>query len=73
MIQIEVHSFGFYGYSDSSYAHNQADYKSTSGYVFKISDGPISWKSWKQLVTATSSMEAEYIALSLATKEGVWL
>lgn len=73
LMQIEVHSFGFCDYSDSSYADNQVDCKSTSGYVFKICGGPISWKSRKQSITAASSTAAEYVALSLATKEGVWL
>lgn len=49
------------------------DCKSTSGYIFKLCGGPISWKSRKQSVTATSSTESEYIALSLASKEGIWL
>lgn len=33
----------------------------------------MSWKSRKQSVTATSSTELKYIALSLASKEGIWL
>lgn len=73
MAQIEVHSFQFCGYLDSSYVDNPTNCKSTSGYVFKICNGPISWKSRKQVVTTTSSTKAKYIALSLATKEGVSL
>ncbi|CDF40943.1 unnamed protein product [Chondrus crispus] len=45
----------------------------TSGYVFKLCDGPISWASWKQTVVAKSTCEAEYIALSEACKEAAWL
>jgi hypothetical protein len=50
---LEVHSLRFVGYSDSSFA-DRNDSKSTSGYVFKLAAGPVSWKSRKQSVTATS-------------------
>jgi hypothetical protein len=69
---LEVHSLGFVGYSDWSYADN-ADCRSTSGYVFKVANGPMSWKSKRQSITTTSSTEAEYVAYSLATKEAIWL
>lgn len=69
----EVHSLGFLGYSDASYADNVHECKSTSGYLFKLADGPISWKSIKQPLTATSSTESEYIAYSIATKKADWL
>jgi hypothetical protein len=70
--RLEVHSLQFVGFSDSSYA-DRSDMKSTSGYLFKLAGGPVSWKSRKQSVTATYSTEAEYIAYSIATKEAVWL
>jgi hypothetical protein len=69
---LEVHSLGFIGYSDSSYADN-TDCKSTSGYLFKLADGPVSWESKKQSITVTSSTESEYVAYSIATKEAIWL
>ncbi|XP_021974388.1 secreted RxLR effector protein 161-like [Helianthus annuus] len=53
------------GYSDSDYAGNIDDSKSTSGYIFHLGSGPISWQSKKQKVVALSSTEAEYMALSL--------
>ena len=61
------------GYSDSDYAGDPTTRKSTSGYVFLLADGAISWKSKKQSVVATSSCEAEYIASCSATKEAIWL
>lgn len=70
---LETHSFGLCGYFDSSYTDKLEDCRSTSGYVFKLCGGPISWRSRKQSVTMTSSTESEYIALSLASKEGVWI
>jgi hypothetical protein len=62
----------FHGYADAAYA-NQDDLKSTTGYVFLGSGGAITWKSKKQSVIALSSTEAEYIALSEAGREVVWL
>jgi hypothetical protein len=62
-----------YGYSDASYAPEATDRKSTSGYVFMMNGGAISWKAKRQPIIALSSMEAEYIALTTAEKEGMWL
>ncbi len=61
------------GNSDASYAEDRKDRKSTSGYLFIKSNGPISWKSKKQPIVSLSSMEAEYIALTAAAKEAIWL
>ena len=47
------------GYSDSDYGGYPNDHKSTSGYVFMLAGGAISWKSVKQTLTATSTMEAD--------------
>lgn len=43
--------------------------KSASGYVFKLSNGPVSWCSQKKSTVSTYTTEAEYIAV----KEIVWL
>ena len=61
------------GYSDSDWAGDLDDRKSTSGYLFKLCGAPISWRSKKQTSVALSTAEAEYIALSSATQEAVWL
>ena len=45
----------------------------TSGYVFIVGGGAITWRSKKQTTIALSSMEAEYIALSEASREACWL
>ncbi|KAJ9544958.1 LOW QUALITY PROTEIN: hypothetical protein OSB04_024665 [Centaurea solstitialis] len=45
----------------------------TSGYVFTLNGGAISWKSSKQDTIADSTTEADYIAASDAAKEAVWL
>ena len=61
------------GYSDADWAGDVADRKSTSGYVFLFGGAAISWKSSKQTCVALSTAEAEYIALSAASQEAVWL
>jgi hypothetical protein len=62
----------FHGYADAAYA-NSDDYKSTSGYVFIVGGGAITWRSKKQTTISLSSTEAEYIALSEAGREACWL
>jgi hypothetical protein len=50
------------GYSDSDFAGCVDSQKSTSGYVFTLANGAISWKSFKQRITTSSMMYAEFIA-----------
>ena len=47
--------------------------RSTSGYVFTLVGGAISWISKLQNIVALSTTEAEYIAASHACKEAIWL
>lgn len=61
------------GYTDSDWAEDQTDRKSNSGFVCFLKGSPITWKSNKQTIVATSSAEAEFIAMSSATKEIAWL
>ena len=57
------------GYSDSSWNDDIDNGKSTAGYLFKLWNGPISWRSKQEQQVAMSSTEAEYIAAAEATKE----
>ncbi|PNX87561.1 copia-type polyprotein, partial [Trifolium pratense] len=52
------------GWSDSDYAGDLDDKKSTSGYVFMLETGAISWSSKKQPIVTLSTTEAEYVAAS---------
>ena len=61
------------GYSDADFAGCVDSRKSTSGYIFIMADGAISWRSVKQTLTATSTMEAEFVSCFEATSHGVWL
>ena len=45
--------------------------KSTSGYVFTLGSGAISWMSVKQSCITDSTIEAEYVATSEAAKEAI--
>lgn len=60
-------------YSDSDYAGDPDTRRSTSGTVSMINGGPVSWSSSTQSVTALASTEAEYMAMSVAMKDVVWL
>jgi len=62
-----------FGFTDSDWAGDRNTRKSTSGYLYILYEGAISWKSAKQPIVATSSTEAEYIACTEAAKEGLWL
>ncbi|KAL5815400.1 hypothetical protein ACOSQ4_026041 [Xanthoceras sorbifolium] len=61
------------GYSDSDFAGCVDSRKSTSGYIFMMASGAVSWRSAKQSLTATSTMEAEFVSCFEATSHGVWL
>ena len=61
------------GYSDSDWGGDLDDRMSTSGFVFHIRGGPVSWQSRKQSCVALSKSEAEYIALTSAAQEAVSL
>nr|XP_033516590.1 secreted RxLR effector protein 161-like [Nicotiana tomentosiformis] len=60
------------GYSDASWISDSYETKSTSGYVFTLGGGAISWKSAKQTIIARSTMESEFVALELAGSEAEW-
>jgi hypothetical protein len=59
-------------YCDATWADNQADRSSTTGYVFYLAGAPVSWKCRKQRTIALSSAESEYLALGDACKEALW-
>jgi hypothetical protein len=61
------------GYSDADYAGDKDDRKSTTGYVFTLAGGAISWRSCKQSIVASSTMYAEFIACFEATNPVLWL
>ena len=60
------------GYCDASLG-NLEDYSSMAGFCFMLGDSIISWKSFKEPVVALSTAEAEYIALTSAVQECIYL
>ncbi|GJX54321.1 hypothetical protein Tco_0282690 [Tanacetum coccineum] len=60
-------------YTDAGYLTDVDDLKSQTEYVFVLNGGVVDWKSAKQSIFATSSVEAEYIAAYDASKEVVWV
>jgi hypothetical protein len=60
-------------YSDADWGSNINDQKSILGYIFQMAGAPISWQLKKQLMVVLSSMEAKYMAESLATCQIIWL
>jgi hypothetical protein len=61
------------GFSDASWGSCVEGRKSVSGFLFKFGGGAVSWKSVRQRAVALSTAEAEYMALSDASREATWL
>ena len=61
------------GYTNSNFQSDLDFKKSTSGCVFTLGGGAISWRSVKQSFIANSTMEVEHVAAYKAAKEVVWL
>jgi hypothetical protein len=61
------------GFSDADWGANILDRKSISGQVFMLAGGAVTWTSKKQPTIALSSLEAEYLALSLCTRQAIWI
>lgn len=61
------------GYVDSDYTGDLDKRRSITGYVFNFAGGPINWKSTLQSTVVLSTTEAEYMAITKAVKEAIWL
>ena len=64
--------FKLAAFSDSNWANNPDNGKSTSSYLTMLANAPLSFKSGLQGPTAMSTMEAELVASALAMKEAVF-
>ncbi|XP_047326715.1 secreted RxLR effector protein 161-like [Impatiens glandulifera] len=61
------------GYSDSDYAADIDGRRSMTGYIYTLGDSVVSWKAILQSTVTLSTTDAEYMALTEAAKEGIWL
>lgn len=61
------------GYTDSDYAGDVDDSRSTSGYVFLMSGGAVAWSSRKQPIVTLSTTEAEYVAAATCACQAIWM
>lgn len=66
-------TFCLMGFADADWAGNSGDDKSYSGYCFTFDNNLIFWESKKQKLAAQSSTESEYIAVTEAVKESIYL
>ena len=64
---------GLIGYSDSDWGENRDDHHSTSGHVFLMANGAISWTSQRQKMVGLSVGEAEYMELASIRRQAAWL
>ena len=61
------------GYTDADMAGDCDSRKSTSGFLMTFAGGAVSWQSRLQKCVALSTTEAEYIAVTEACKEALWM
>ncbi|GKB21668.1 retrovirus-related pol polyprotein from transposon TNT 1-94 [Tanacetum coccineum] len=61
------------GFVDSDYAKDPDKGRSITGFAFLVQGCVVSWKAMLQHVVALSTIEAEYMALTEAVKEAIWL
>ncbi|CAJ2662313.1 unnamed protein product [Trifolium pratense] len=61
------------GWTDSDYAGDIDDRKSTYGYGYMYGNGAVSWSSKKQAIVTLSTTEAEFVAAASCACQRVWL
>ena len=67
----KVKNFTLHGYLDSDWAGCVNDMRSTSGYCFSFGSAIFSWCSKKQEVIAQSTVEAKYVAATVAVNQAL--
>jgi hypothetical protein len=64
---------GFIAYADADWASDCITRISVTGYVLMLAGGAVFWVSRKQKTIALSSMEAEYMSMSDASQQLIWV
>jgi hypothetical protein len=76
-MSLGIHYIGYptvlEGYCDANWISDADEIYATSGYVFSLGGGAVSWKSYKHTILTRSTMEAELTALDTASVEVEWL
>src|SRR5277367_6413321 len=67
-VELSPHAF-----VDADYGGCKDTRRSTSGYVFLMAGGPVTWSSKRQTTVAISTVEAEYVAMSRCAQQMVWM
>eukprot|EP00253_Pinus_taeda_P036168 PITA_36168 len=65
--------FRLVGYTDSDWPGSVVDRKRTSGYVFHLGSGAVSWASKKQPIVSLSTTEFEYVVATTTMCQEVWM
>lgn len=65
--------FKLVGYSDSDWAGDKDDGRSTTGFIFFLGNNAFTWSSKKQPIVTLSSCEAEYVAATSCVCHAIWL
>ena len=65
--------FELKGFPDADYASDVGTRRSTTGYVFVLANGGITWSSDRQKSVSLSTTQSEYVAAAAAAKETSWL
>ncbi|RVW17794.1 Retrovirus-related Pol polyprotein from transposon TNT 1-94 [Vitis vinifera] len=73
MLGIAPNLLDVVGFCDADFAGCIDDKKSTTGYIFMMVGGAVSWKSVKQTLTTSSTMEVEYVACYEACCQAMWM
>ncbi|XP_040373003.1 secreted RxLR effector protein 161-like [Rosa chinensis] len=74
LVYRKVENLKLLGYTDSDFAGNYpSSMKSTCGYVFMLVGIDVAWKTMKQKLIGTSTMQAEFIAVYEGVYEGLWI
>jgi len=60
-------------YVDADYGGCRDTRRSTSGYVFTMAGGAVTWSSKRQATVALSTVEAKYVAMSRCAQQMTWM
>ncbi|GAA0165557.1 hypothetical protein LIER_20933 [Lithospermum erythrorhizon] len=71
--QRESEIAGLQTYTDSDYAGDFDNKKSTSGYAFVLNCGAVAWASKKQPIVTLSTKEPEFVAATTCACQLIWM